>query len=485
MSPSSSSPVSDTLHLNSEVWAARIASHADLPDERLNTRLGAILTALAAKPCDSIPQANPSCSQAQAMYRFFANERFDFDDLLQPLADSTMDLGRGLQTLLAVQDSSSLNFSRLKTTAGLGPLNDSATARGLHMHTTLAVRADGVSVGLLAQTFWARSSEKRSADEHHTLPIEEKESRKWLDGIEAAEAAWETLPPDQRPRLIHVMDREGDIHEVLQRISDSPHAAILRCAQDRSVAGDLDKAFAAVAAAPVLGATLVAVPRAAYQPEPNIPQRQARLQIRVATLTITPSQRKHPHRQPVVWTLLDVRESDPPAGVEPLHWYLWTNLPVRTLDEVLEILRYYGFRWRIEDFHLILKSGCQVEKLELETAQRLSKAALLYAAVAVRLLTLRDLARVEPDAPCTTILTEDEWQVLWTRFAKAPLAADTPPPTVKQIVRWIGQLGGHLGRKRDGLPGVRTLWRGFRDLTVLAAGFRAGKKLRQPSSPLT
>lgn len=477
MSPSSESST-HSPPLDHRLWAAQVASQAELADERLNTRLGLILSTFLAQATDSIPQASGSCSQAQAIYRFFSNQRIDFDDLLQPLTDTTMDLCRGLKNLLAVQDSSSLNYSTRKTTKGLGPLNDSATARGLHMHTTLAVRDDGLALGLLAQTFWARPAEKRADSEHHSLPIEDKESRKWLEGIEAAEAAWESLPTEQRPRLIHVMDREGDIHEVLQRISDSPHFAIIRCAQNRLVAGEFAKAFTAVEQAPIVATISIAVPKAASQPIAHQPARQATLSIRVAELTITPSTTKHPHRQPIVWTLLDVREMSPPAGVEALHWRLWTNLPADTEKEILDSLRFYGFRWRIEDFHLILKSGCQVEKLALESAERLSKAALLYAAVAVRLLTLRDLARVTPDTPCTVVLAEEEWQALWVRFAKAKLTVHTQPPSIAQAVRWIGRLGGHLARKRDGLPGVRTLWRGLRDLSLLAAGFRAGKQLR-------
>src|ERR1043166_6333044 len=317
------------------------------------------------------------------------------------------------------------NYLRLrKCHSGLGPINNDSLARGLRMHTTLAVRDDGVSLGLLGQSFWSRPAQKRTGKKIRNLPIEDKESRKWLHGIEAGKAGWETL------------------------------AAALR------------------------GVVCLNVPRAAYQPVPKVAQRQACLSIRAVTLTITPSRKNQPNRRPVVWTLLDVRENDPPPGVEALHWRLWTNLPAATLDDILEILRFYSLRWRIEDFHLVLKSGCQIEKLELETADRLGKAALLYAAVAVRILALRDLARVQPDAPCTLIVADDEWQALWVRFAKTKLTAHTSPPTIQQVVRWIGQLGGHLGRKRDGLPGVRTLWRGFRDLTLLACGFRAGKNLR-------
>jgi hypothetical protein len=470
---SHTNPVDDT-----ELWASRIAGHASLPDERLNTRLGLLLTALAAKPMDGLPQACGCSSQAQAAYRFFANQRFAPDDLLQPVVDATSEACRGLQTLLAVQDTSSLNFSTLQTTKGLGPLNDSSKARGLHMHTTLAVRDDGVTLGILDQQYWARPVLGRSAPERRERPIEDKESNKWLLGIEAGEAAWESLPADQRPRLIHVMDREGDVHEVLQRVTHSPHYAIIRCGQNRSVAGPIDRAFTASEAAPIFATVPIDLPNASQGKPSALQLRKVTLTLRKVQLTISPDPSKHPGRQPLTWTLIDAREDNPASGSECLHWRLWTNLPIRTLDDLLEALRFYAFRWRVEDFHLTFKSGCRIEKLELEDAERLTKAAILYAAVAVRIVALRDWARVQPAAPCTTILTPDEWQSLWVRFSKTKLTAQTKPPTMEQVVRWIGRLGGHLGRKRDGMPGVRTLWRGFRDLSVLAAGFHAGRTSR-------
>jgi hypothetical protein len=161
---------------------------------------------------------------------------------------------------------------------------------------------------------------------------------------------------------------------------------------------------------------------------------------------------------------------------------LWTTEPAQTKEQILAVVRAYALRWRIEDFHLVWKQGCRVEQLELETRQRLEKALVLYAGVAVRILHLRDLARREPTAPCTEVLTEDEWQALYAHLHGETATAKTPVPTVEQATRWIGRLGGHLGRKRDGMPGVRTLWRGWRDLTILVAGYRAG---RQRSGPAT
>jgi hypothetical protein len=144
--------------------------------------------------------------------------------------------------------------------------------------------------------------------------------------------------------------------------------------------------------------------------------------------------------------------------------------------KVIAVVRAYALRWRVEDFHLIWKQGCRVEQLQLETRQRLEKALVLYAGVAVRLLRLRDLARREPTAPCTEVLTEDEWQALYTQATGEAATSATVVPTIEQATKWIGRLGGHLGRKRDGMPGVRTLWRGWRDLAILVAGYRAGKQ---------
>ena len=462
-----------TLTAETDLWAADVAAQAHLPDQRLNTRLAQVLATLAAKPLDSIPQACGSFSQAKALYAFLSNQRFGVAELLRPLVAVTVEAARGLPVLLAIQDTTTLNFSALRHTTGLGPVNDSPHARGLHLHTTLAVRPDGLPLGLLHQTCWSRTPGQPTAAERQDQPITDKESNKWLRGIAAAAAACQAVPNAERPRLIHIMDREGDIHEVLQHLTDLDHGAVIRCAQNRSVAGPLDRAHQAVAAAPLLGTHSVAIPARHGQP-----RRQARLELRATPLTITPNPRKHPHRRPLTWTLVEAREVAAPVGIPALHWLLWTTEPAGTHAAVGEILRLYQLRWKVEDFHLTLKSGCRAEALELETAVRLTKAITLYSAVAARILTLRDRARLEPNAPCTTILSQDAWRVLWLRFAPQPLRADTPAPTVRQAILWLGRLGGHLGRKRDGLPGVRTLWRGWRDLSILVAGYRAARQQR-------
>lgn len=303
------------------VWASQIAGQANLPDERLNTRLATILTTFARRPLDAIPQAAGSAGQAKAIYRFLDNKRLDLDDFLQPLVDTTVEACRGLPTLLAIQDTSSASYPTLAATTGLGQLNDGGVL-GLFFHTTLAVDLEGVSRGLLHQSFWRRPVGQK-LDSHKRRPIQDKESYKWLEGIEAAEEAIDQLPADQRPRLIHVFDREGDIHEVLQRITDSPHGAVIRAAQNRSVAGPITQAFAAMAAAPV-----VAVRSVTLAHTTATKKRTVQLAFRSLTLTLTPGTQNR-RRQPVTWTLVEARQTDAAVGVEPLHWLLWTTEPCK------------------------------------------------------------------------------------------------------------------------------------------------------------
>ena len=153
-------------------------------------------------------------------------------------------------------------------------------------------------------------------------------------------------------------------------------------------------------------------------------------------------------------------------------WLLLTSLPLDTPEQVLTCITYYRLRWLIERYHFVLKSGCQVERLQLEDAERLKRALVVYAAVAWRLLWLTYEARAHPEAPCTVVLDDDAWRLLWAvSYPKAVLPAN--PPDLHSALREIAKLGGFLGRKHDGEPGVKTLWRGLRRLTDLLAAYRA------------
>jgi len=325
-------------------------------------------------------------------------------------------------------------------------------------------------VGLLHQHYWIRPEPKKSpANSRHA---EDKESIKWLYGLKATASGLEQVPVGQRPRVIHLMDREGDIHEVFVQVLGMGHGAIIRRYRDRSVAEGSGDADDVIRAAPLVARVRLKLPAGHGRKA-----RRAVVELRSQVMTLTPNNHVERHRRPLRLTMVEVREVNVPANEdEPIHWLLWTTEPARTKKQILAVVRAYALRWRIEDFHLVWKQGCRVEQLQLETRDRLDKALLLYAGVAVRLLRLRDLARTEPTAPCTEVLTDDEWRALQTHITGEPTTTATAAPTIEQATKWIGRLGGHLGRKSDGMPGVRTLWRGWRDLAILVAGYRAGRR---------
>jgi hypothetical protein len=447
------------------VWASQVAAAADLPDERLDKRLTAILLETIEHPSASIPQAAGSEGEATATYRFYGNPRVTANSLRLGFSTETARRCLDENVVLVVQDTTSLNFTGLHSIPELGPIDSGGLARGVHLHTTLGVTTAGMVLGPLDQQYWARPLPGQP-------PPEEKESVKWINGIEGArDVLYTTAGNRPVPRLIHVMDREGDAYEVMMTIVDARDSAIIRCAQNRRIDDPLGTAHAAVRGQPVLGRQEILIPR-----KTGVPERGAQVEVRSMRVNLVPDLEKYPHAWPMTWNLVEVWEPVPPPGVEPAHWLLWTLEPAATAAEAFEVVRKYTCRWPIEEVHLVLKSGCKVESLQLETWDGLEKAVTVNAAVAVRIVSLRDLARETPEAPALEVLNEDEVEVLVCRFGKKMKPSEL---TIAQAVLWIGRLGGHLNRKRDGMPGVRTLWRGPHDLALLVMGFQAAKRLRE------
>lgn len=447
------------------LWAGQVAASTDLPDLRLNRRLSEILVDTLEHPNAAIPQASGSAGQAKATYRYYANPRVTAEALRQGFAADTARRGLDEEVILVVQDTTSLNFTALRMIPELGPIDSGGKARGIHLHTTMAVTDAGQIVGILDQQYWARPQKG--------LPgPDAKESDKWINGLDAAREVLYRVAGDRpTPRRIHLMDREGDAYEVMMAVVDSGDSALIRCAQNRRIEGPLAKGHEAVRHQPVLARSVVAVGRSS-----GVPERHARVEVRSIPLILVPDRAKYPHAFAMTWNLVEVWEPDPPQGAERVHWRLWTLEPAATAAEALEVVRKYTCRWPIEEFHLVLKSGCRVEDLRLESWDGLEKAVTVNAAVAARIVTLRDLARERPEAPALEVLSADEVAVLTCHFGKGMTPTEL---TLGQAVLWIGRLGGHMNRKRDGMPGVRTLWRGLHDLALLVAGFNAAKRLRE------
>lgn len=442
-----------------------------MPDKRLNPRLVNMAVNLARKPTDPLTQAFDDPAEVKGAYRFIENKRVRPVNLRRAFSRKTVRDAQGRAAVLVIQDTMSLSFPGAPATEGLGPISDTDLP-GLLVHSALAVGVDGMPIGLVAQDVWKRDGKKQGTrGQRSRLPIEEKESYKWIRGMEAARESFDEHSATQkRPRLIHVFDREGDVHEVLEDVARHGDGCVIRSTQNRRarrgggdgvVAGAHDLA----ASAPLLGVAKVQVMRRGDRPA-----RTAAVEIRSVALTLEPASSHHPERGPVSLTMVEAREVNAPAGAaEPILWRLLTTEPAGTLQEALTVVRYYSHRWLIEEIHLILKSGCRIEEVRFHTAERIEKALALYGPVAVLILQLREFSRLEPEAPCTRVLDEPTWRILYGAKHRRPAPKAMPPPTMREAVLWIGRLGGHLGRKGDGMPGVRVLWRGWRDLCMLTS----------------
>ncbi len=357
------------------LWAARECGSAALGDARLTQRLVSITSALAEHPESSLPATLGEWPETKAAYRFLDNQKVTVKAIYNAHREATVERARGQSVLLAVQDTTIFNFTLHRTTEGLGPIGQTGLS-GFFLHSCLGVSADGLPLGILAYRLWVRPSQaKDSRETHKARPLGDKESARWL---EVTEDATKGIPP--ATKVVMVGDRESDIFDLFLLATQKGYDILVRAAWDRRLDASEDHLWETVEKAPLLGQTRITVPRSDDRPE-----RTASLTLRTASVALRPP----PHRKrerlaaPTLNALL-VRESSPPEGEEPIEWMLLTTLPITTFADALQILTWYTYRWRIERYHYTLKSGCQVEKLQLETADRLMRALAVYSIVAWR-----------------------------------------------------------------------------------------------------
>jgi Transposase Tn5 dimerisation domain len=366
---------------------------------------------------------------------------------------------RGEQRVLLVQDTVSFNFSGHPATDGLGPLENAHTV-GFLAHSTLAVSEAGIPLGVVKQQVWARDAEqpgKRA--QRHKRAFEEKESYKWVKGLPAQG----DLPQDIRP--VVVCDAEAHIYPLLEVLHEGNLDYVIRATDYRSFTPEGQTLFEAVAQQAVQQQCTLLLHR-----RPDREAREAQVALRFGTVTLRRPKQAQTGEAMLTVQVVDVQESQPPEGETAVHWLLLTSLPLETAAAARQITTWYSFRWLIERLHYVLKSGCKVEESQLRQAARLERLLAVYTLVAWRVLWLTYQARQTPDVPCTVALQPSEWQALYA-FIHRTQQLPQQPPSLRQSVRWIGQLGGFLGRKGDGEPGVKVLWRGWTRLQDIVATF--------------
>lgn len=440
-------------------WANNEFLHADLGDSRRTQRLIDLARTLGKNPSASLPEATEDSAQLKAAYRFFDNPHVEPDIILQSHIQATDERLESVDLVLAVQDTTYLDWTHHPQKQGMGSLA-SEYQQGLLAHTTLAMTPERVPMGILEQEVWSRDSETFGhKPDHHTRPIGEKESQKWLNSLDAVIAARLACPTT---RFVSIGDAEADVFDFL--VKDRPEGVdlLIRAGQNRCVEHEQHTLWERMPHATLAGNAQIDVPR-----RDGHPARLATVTVRYAPVTVKcPIKRRKEGLSDVdLWVVWAIEE-DPPEGVEAVEWMLLTTVAVVMAKDAWERLEWYACRWGIEVFHKVLKSGCRIESRQLETAERLQNCLAMFAVIAWRIMYTTMLARAVPDAPCTAVLDQEEWQALYCAIHRTATVPSSPP-TLRQAVRWIAQLGGFQGRTGDGEPGVTVMWKGFRHLADL------------------
>lgn len=472
-------------------WAQEEMKDADLADQRLNNRLVQVLSALGDRPTASIPAACGGHAEMVAAYRFFDNDKVTPERVLQPHYAQTRRRIAENPVALLIQDTTELDLSRPQSAVvGAGPL-DGSKRRGVFVHLLEAFTVDGTPLGAVWADMWARpepdpeeapptpAQKRRTRKE---TPIEQKESRRWLEGLRQARAAAEASPKTQ---CVCIADSEADIYEVFAE-DRGPVEWLVRACYDRALHCEPDqepdaatepparRLRAAALAAPVLFTQEITVRERA--PKTGVEQRarrQARrerattVEVRAITATLNPPARPDRKLPPVTVNVVLVRELNPPAGEDPVEWILITTLPIDTAEQVRTIIGYYVVRWMIEILFRVLKSGCRVERRRFEHVDRLLPCAALYLIVAWRTLMVCRLGRSCPDLDCEVVFEPAEWKSVHMAVTQRPPPME--PPRLETIVRLVGRLGGWVDRpNRKDPPGVQTIWLGLQRVHDLA-----------------
>jgi hypothetical protein len=410
--------------LETAQWAEHEFGGAPLGDKRLSRRLVNVAHAKAQTPGQAFSGvAKGDWAATKAYYRMIdqpEDSAVNLATILQPHRERTARRMKGQKTVLCVQDGSELNYTNLEKCSGLGDLKANQTGakmKGLLLHSTFAMAPNGLPLGVLKAQCMA--PETRSPDDQRKpskIPIEEKKTFVWIEHHRDLVDLAATMPQTQ---LVNVCDREADFFELFDEQRHSPCVDLLiRAQHDRTLSEAPFKLFAAIRQTSVQSRVRVSVPKQSarskkskQKAKPARPGRQAELALRHLTIQL-PAPSYYRDKEPVEIQLIHAVEENPPQGTKAVEWFLLTTLNINSTKDIEKCLRWYTLRWRIEDWHRVLKSGCKIDDLAHETAERLRRAIGINLVIAWRIMLMTLLGRETPELPAEILFSDIEVRTL-------------------------------------------------------------------------
>jgi len=433
----------------------------ELGDQRRTRRLIESAAQIAAHPEKPFNQVF-NWNGLRGFYRLCNQETATLQAIQEPHWQLTRQEMAKHAVVLILHDTTEMDFTEHSALQGAGPIGD-GNGRGFLQHNSLAVVPEPKQVLGLAYQQWSIRKEAPKNEHTSTRKRRDRESQLWLRGIEA------TGRPPEGCRWVDVGDRGADIYEAMVESLAQGHDFLFRVTQNRQVWVTPRYEALTTLRDYACGLASQGRDRVDIPSRGGRASREAEVELAAAPVWVpAPSGTPRRAAQPVIaaW-VVRIWEANPPAGVEGLEWILITSVPTQTLEELRERRDWYASRWMVEVLHDIEKNGCSEEERRFETAERMEACLAILSVVAVRIFQLRTALECQPNEPAEQVATREEIQVL-RRF----INHKSGPFTVKDYVRGVARLGGFLGRKSDGNPGVKTLWRGYQRLQDLLLGYQ-------------
>ena len=444
-------------------WAQVNFGNCQLGDKRRTKRMVQVAEQFAANPSASLSTQHEQWGDLKAAYRLLDRKEVTFEAVARPHWELTRSKAR--RRCLVIGDTTEFDFGSTRQIENIGETGN-GYGQGFLLHNALFVQAETEEIiGVGGQTICYRRKGRQKTRKLRTderMKRDDRESLVWGKVIDDIGA------PGEDVEYVHVFDRGADSFEVFCRVLQNDGQWLIRAAKlNRKV---------------LVGPTDESVPLKDYLPQMNVmggytlslrarpgqAARTAEIDVRMGQVKIPRPQHvcdwvRSLNQPPIPMTVIEVVETDAPKGVTPIRWVLYTSLPVNTFDDAWQVIEYYELRWLVEEYHKALKTGCRTEKHQLKTADRLEALVGLTSVVAVRLLQLKSLSRVDPNVPARRVVP-----AIWLKMLKLARANlnRVHDLTVGQFYFEVAKLGGFIGRKSDGNPGWITIWRGWEKLTM-------------------
>jgi hypothetical protein len=435
-------------------------------DERLNARFMKIYEEFQKNPSAILSHVFHNSHQCKAVYRFFDNTQVSKNKIIKTHHNELFEHIKAIEAneILEIQDTTECDFTDHPKTRGMGKLGSEKNPRkGMECHTSLIVSTEGLVLGIGSINLWSRAELKRNGKNNiRKIPIQKKESFKWINSIDE----FRTDNFKNLSRII-IGDREADFYEFLDFIQATNKKMVVRLRWDRKTEdGVMLKTI--LEKAEEIGRTTIKIRSKGGKALRK--EKKVELAISYSNVTICAPKNidKSTVQDKLKITIVHAKEVNPANPEDALEWYLITNVEVNTFEDCLKIVRWYSYRWLIEEFHKILKAGIKIENARLNEKPKLEKLISFLAVIAIKILWMTRINRIASEAPMESILSEEETKFL-RHYAKKKDKRDLD--TVNDAIRYIANLGGFKGQRSTGDPGLLTLWRGLIKFYNLLEGY--------------